>query len=935
MDETGSTRHWLDDPPTVGAVLVAHNGAPWLTKVLASFAEMFHAPTAWRVVDVSSTDSGAELLRDSFGADRIIYAPSGTGFGAAVRLGVESLPRTDWIWLLHDDAAVLPGTLAGLLDVATSADDIAAVGPKIREWPSLRRLLEVGLTVTNTGSRETGLETGEPDAGQHDRPRDVLAVDSAGMLIRRDVWDELGGFDPALPMYFDDIDFGWRVARAGYRTRTAPGGVMFHAEATRRGTRRRTAGNVPHWEPRRAALYTLLANSSAPHVWWQTIRLFAGSLLRVLGFLIGKDPESASDELLALRAVYLHPLDLRSARRARAATSRRSDRDIKALFPPFWLPYRHGLDTIRAAIVALVRPEAVESVGRRSTLGDPTPEESDDLDRLGPSLLERRPWLATVLVLIALSFVAGRGLFGGMSGEALHGGALPPAPGNAGDWWALMWERSHDVGLGSTSMGPVFSMLLGALATPVWFSPGLVVTVLMLFAVPLAGLSAHRLGRRLTTRRGLRIVWAVSYALAIVATGAVAQGRIGTVVALIVLPIVVNTAGQLVDEPGWQLGLRLGIWVAIGAAFAPIVLPLCLVGLALLLVLEGRTVLRGGLLAAAVPLILLGPWLVARAGHPFRTWWEAGFPVPGSASVLDLALGRAGGAGAAPAWFGVGLLVLAVLALVPRHSRVYVQVCWVVALIGLAFAVVGTAVSYSVPAGPASITPWVGVPVVVWVAGLLTAVMFAAPEIAGLPRQAVAVLAAVALLLPVGTGAWWLWRGEDGPLGKERPNVVPAFLAERPGDTLVITGSVDRGVDLRVISDDGPFLGQEALTPDPERSAQTQAAVSGLLARASATDIRALERVGVDAIYAPRADPEVARRIDSAPLLEPAGSDRPGSRVWTLVAEPERAEESAPVWRWGLASLQAFTWVAAIVLTAPVRRRHVPEALGDEELIDA
>ena len=935
MDETGPPRHWLDDPPTVGAVLVAHNGAAWLPKVLTSFTSMFHAPASWRVVDVSSTDGCADLLRDSFGAERITYAPSGTGFGEAVRLGVEAMPRTEWIWLLHDDAAVLPGTLAGLLDVATSADDIAAVGPKIREWPSLRRLLEVGLTVTNTGSRETGLETGEPDAGQHDRPRDVLAVDSAGMLVRRDVWDELGGFDPALPMYFDDIDFGWRVARAGYRTRTAPGGVMFHAEASRRGTRRRTAGDVPHWEPRRAALFTLLANTSAPHVWWQHVRLFVGSLLRVIGFLIGKDPESASDELLALRAVYLHPFKMRSARRARAATSRRSDGDIRGLFPPFWLPYRHGFDTIRDTIVALVRPEAIETVGRRSAmggsvLGDGGPEETDDLDD-GPSLLERRPWFATVMVLVALSFVAGRGLFGGISGGALHGGALPPAPGTAGDWWMLMWERGHDIGLGSTSIAPVFSMLLGAVATPFWFHPGLVVTVLMLFAVPLAGLSAHRLGRRLTTRRGLRIVWAVSYALAVVATGAVAQGRIGTVVALVVLPIIVNTAGQLVDAPGWQLGLRLGIWIAVGAAFAPVVLPLCLVGLVLLLVLEGRWVLRDGIIAAIVPLVLLGPWLVQRAGHPFRAWWEAGFPVPGEATVLELALGRAGGPGAAPVWMGAGLLVLAVLALVPRHTRVYVQVCWVVALIGLAFAVLGTAVTYSTPAGPAAITPWVGVPVVVWVAGLLTAVMFAAPEAAGLPRQAVAVLAVVALVLPVGTGAWWLWRGEDDPLVKGRPTTVPAFLVERPGDTLVVTGSVTRGVDVRVVAGAGPFLGQEALTPDPGRSAKTQVAMGRLLARASASDIRALEEVGIDAIYAPRANPEVARRIDSAPLLEPAGSDRPDSRVWTLAAEPVRSDDKAPLWRLAVSAAQMLLWIAAIILTAPVRRRHDPEALGDDE----
>ena len=114
MDETAATRHWLDDPPSVGAVLVAHNGARWLPKVLASFAHMFHAPTAWRVVDVGSTDGSAELLRESFGADRVVQAPAGTGFGDAVRLGLADLPATDWIWLLHDDASVLPGTLSGL-----------------------------------------------------------------------------------------------------------------------------------------------------------------------------------------------------------------------------------------------------------------------------------------------------------------------------------------------------------------------------------------------------------------------------------------------------------------------------------------------------------------------------------------------------------------------------------------------------------------------------------------------------------------------------------------------------------------------------------------------------------------------------------------------------------------------------------------------------
>ena len=660
MDETGSTRHWLDDPPTVGAVLVAHNGAAWLPKVLTSFAEMFHAPTAWRVVDVSSTDGCADLLRDSFGAERITYAPSGTGFGEAVRLGVEAMPRTDWIWLLHDDAAVLPGTLAGLLDVATSADDIAVVGPKIREWPSLRRLLEVGLTVTNTGSRETGLETGEPDAGQHDRPRDVLAVTSAGMLVRRDVWDELGGFDPALPMYFDDIDFGWRVARAGYRTRTAPGGVMFHAEASRRGTRRRTAGDVPHWEPRRAALYTLLANTSGA-AFLVAVRPAVRRLAPARARLPHRQGPGVGQRRAARAAVGLRP-PVRDARRPpRRARPRRSGPTGTSGTCSRRSGCRTGTGSTRSATRSSRWSgprRSRRSAGARPSASD-GPEETEDLED-GPSLLERRPWLATVLVLIALSFVAGRGLFGGISGGALHGGALPPAPGTAGDWWMLMWERSHDIGLGSTSIPPVFSMLLGAVATPVWFQPGVVVTVLMLFAVPLAGLAAHRLGRRLTSRRGLRIVWAVSYALAVVATGAVAQGRIGTVVALDRAADrrqhrrpARRRSGLAARPPPRHLdrGRR-----GVRARRAPAVPRR-----------PGAPARARGTLGAARRLIAaLVPARPARAvagaacRHPFRMWWEAGFPCPAMPRVLELALGRAGGPGAAPVWLGIGLLVLAV-----------------------------------------------------------------------------------------------------------------------------------------------------------------------------------------------------------------------------------------------------------------------------------
>ena len=918
FEEAEETRPWLDKPPTVAAILVAHNGASWLPKVFTSLAVMDFAPTSWHAVDVSSTDGSGELLRDTFGAERIIYAPSGTGFGAAVKLGLETAPRTDWIWLLHDDSAVTPGTLAGLLDEALSAGDIAVVGPKIREWPSLKRLLEVGLSVTSTGGRETGLEPGEPDAGQHDRPRDVLAVNTAGALIRRDVWDELGGFDPGLRLFFDDIDFGWRVARAGYRTRTAPRAVLFHAEAGARGNRLATAGDVPAFERRRAAMFTLLANAGSKKFAWQYVRLFFGTLLRILGFLIVKAPEEAGDELQALLSIYLHPGKLHAARSSRAATAKRSAKEVQRLLPPPLLPYQHGLDSLREVVTSMVRPETVDTVGRRSSTLDNGPDETYDLPS-EPSILVRRPWFVAVVGMIVLSFIAGRGLF---SGGLLHGGALLAAPDTAAGWWGLVFERWHDVGLGSAAMAPAFALPLAAAGTLVWLKPGLVVSTVLLFAVPLAGLTAHRLGRRLCLSRPIRIAWALTYAFAIVGTGAVVQGRLGTVVALVIAPIIVNTALQIVEKPGWQLGLRLGIWIALAAAFAPLMYLLGLLGLLVLALVGGRQLRLPVIIAALVPFALLGPWLADRVFLPMRWWWEAGFASGYAASAWDIVLGRAGGPGAAPSWLSVGVLILGLLALLPSSTRREVSWAWLFAIVGLAVAAVGTVSTYATPSSPAKVAAWVGIPAVIWIVGLATAAMIAADGLRGFGRSVTTVLVLMALLLPVGTGAWWLVRGEQDPLTRGALDDVPAFLVTRPGSTLVVSGDVAAGIDYQVFDRDGLRLGQEAVLASTEAARPVTDLVGRILSNPSTSDVSKLAGFGVSAIYAPAVDPELARRLDAAPGLEPAGSEDPKSRVWTLQQKPSTTSGSGSLLHPIVAGVQVFLWLSAIILTAPVRQRR-------------
>ena len=148
-------------------------------------------PVAHRVVARRHRQQGRQrrpARRDAFGATRRRAARLDGVPRRRARRARAPRPTgadTEWVWLLHDDANPPPDALAALLAAAAADPDADVLGPKLREWPSLQRLLELGVTISGTGRRETGLERGEYDQGQHDDVRHVLAVNTAGMLVRR------------------------------------------------------------------------------------------------------------------------------------------------------------------------------------------------------------------------------------------------------------------------------------------------------------------------------------------------------------------------------------------------------------------------------------------------------------------------------------------------------------------------------------------------------------------------------------------------------------------------------------------------------------------------------------------------------------------------------------------------------------------------------
>ena len=944
---------------TVTALLVSHDGARWLPAVLDGIEGQSRRPDRVVAVDTGSSDNGPDLLRERFGADCVRSAPPRTSYGAAVATGLRALPAVDeseWVWLLHDDSAPAPRALEVLLDAAEANPAVDVLGPKLREWPSLRRLLEVGVTISGTGRRETGLERGEYDQGQHDQIHEVLAVNTAGMLVRRSLLERLG-FDERLPMFGNDIDFGWRAARAGHRTLAVPDAVVFHVEAAHRGVRR-TELTGKHFRrgEREAALYTLLVNGSAAGLPFRAVRLLLGSMVRALGFLLVRSPGEAFDEMAAVVRVYGRPFRIMAGRHRRRRSAELSHREVRHLLAPPWLPYRHGLDFLGDLATAVANQAGDMSAARRASRAaaadtGPVAAEAQNLPE-DNGLLARlltNPAAVGLLLLVVAAVVAARGLVG--SGM-LSGGALLPAPGSAMDWWQTYLESVHRVGTGSAAPAAPYVLPLAAAGTLLLGKAWLIVDLLMLLAVPAAAFGGYRFLRRATGARPAAVWGGATYGLLPVLTGAVQEGRLGTVVASLVLPWLAHAALFLAPahsaDRRWRAAWRTTLWLALLAAFAPLGAVLALV-LTVVVLVAGRvsdpaTWSRARTwLPVVTPvlmtLFLLLPWSVSLWSHQGVTAWlfEAGLPAPRLADDLgwlDVVFARPGTAGA-PWWVGIGSVLAALGALARTDTRPQVLRCWAVLVVALVTTAVLSGVAVSPAASGVPQPVWLGLPLLVAQAAGITAAATAGAGIRaqltgkafGWRQPAGAALVVVALLAPVVGLLWWVVAGSGGPLDRGPASDVPTYMsdaavADPDRGVLVLRGDRARGFDHLLLRGPGLRTGDESVLPSADEQEPLTGLVGALVAAPEPGDVERLASYGVGFVYAPApVDGRLAGNLDTLSGVTP-GSATHGARAWQLQVPGSSASltaEPSELRPW-LLGLQALAIAVAAVQAAPTRK---------------
>lgn len=235
-------------PYDISIIIVNWNGGSLLTRCIETVVKSAPKPSyEIIIVDNASEDDSLDQLRAGEVAAqmiaseqlRIVRNSENRGFGAANNQAF-ALTRSPFVLLLNLDTEVPAGTIDTLMVKLSSNPRIGACGPKILNFdgsvqtsvffnpPRVWHTILSQLWLYHLIPRRVRGELLLGWHWKHDRERDVPMLGGAAILARREMIDEVGGFDERFHMYAEDNEWCWRITKSNWRLMFVPEAVVLH-----------------------------------------------------------------------------------------------------------------------------------------------------------------------------------------------------------------------------------------------------------------------------------------------------------------------------------------------------------------------------------------------------------------------------------------------------------------------------------------------------------------------------------------------------------------------------------------------------------------------------------------------------------------------------------------------------------------------------------
>lgn len=229
----------MNSQPDISVIIVNLNTRDLLDACLASVAaEAESIPLEILVVDNGSTDGSAEMVRTKYAGVRLIENARNEGFARPNNMGMAAA-RGRFFLLLNSDTVVRPGAFRAMANVLLAYPAAGACGPKLL-YPDgrLQRSAKGTPTLWTHACDMLFLDRlfptsrlfgrGEMRYFTYGQPGEADHLMAAAFLVRRSVWEQIGGLDERFAIYYNDMDWCVRMRQAGWTIRYTPCAEVEH-----------------------------------------------------------------------------------------------------------------------------------------------------------------------------------------------------------------------------------------------------------------------------------------------------------------------------------------------------------------------------------------------------------------------------------------------------------------------------------------------------------------------------------------------------------------------------------------------------------------------------------------------------------------------------------------------------------------------------------
>ena len=557
----------------IAAVVVCHNLENNLSETLAAVSRQSKKPDHTVVVLTPATK---DLDRSEFKNSKLIWVEANsTSFTVALRQGLAQLSLTedDWFWALTDQLVPSSKTLEALAHKAETTRSVGLIAPKIMDGLQPDTIREYGLTLTPRSSLFSWVDN-QLDQSQNDHLEEVLGARIGGALLSVRALSESERRPAGFTNRAADLEFSIRLRLHGLRVVLEPAAKVYDFSAKP--------------EQARVADFKLkLYYLGLFRAWLLAIALPLIVILEALWLMVKKQPERVIGELSAgFKTFFTAPAVFVS----RKILPRKDRKNLHTLRPL----YATSLQ-VRQARLARISEESASATSVGQTLDRPAPG----------FILSGGIWVFVALLAFSWQFWP--------TNVDVSGPGLLPLGSSWIDLFAATGSSWQNVGTGFFAPAEPFNWVLLALGSLTFWSPGLAMALLFFFAKSLAFASAWRALTLVTNKFWILTLGALGYAFWPSFVAAQNQGRLGAVLAHMLIPAFafglartfrIGVTNQT-RQATWGFTAITALTSAALSACAPSLAPIILLAFVAFAVINIRKI--GYLIWLPVPLVVI--WL--------------------------------------------------------------------------------------------------------------------------------------------------------------------------------------------------------------------------------------------------------------------------------------------------------------------------------------